>query len=102
MSRIDKHIHPSVCRYVRAGAKNFQIKLNATVQRDATGLPQVQVLSCEAAVSTLNIQIGGGVIQWIVNLFNGAIAGKLQTLIQTSACAAAQDALVKYANAKLR
>jgi hypothetical protein len=78
------------------------VQLNATIQRDATGLPQVQVLSCAAAVSTLNIQIGGGVVQWIVNLFNGAIAGKLQTLIQTGVCTAAQGALLKYANEKLR
>uniref|UniRef100_A0A914USA4 Lipid-binding serum glycoprotein C-terminal domain-containing protein n=1 Tax=Plectus sambesii TaxID=2011161 RepID=A0A914USA4_9BILA len=87
---------------VRVWAENIDIFLNASVYATKNGLPQLKVLDCAANVGSLSIDITGGVIPWIVNLFHTSIAASIRAEIHDEVCIAARGVLLNNANTALR
>ncbi len=87
---------------VNVWAENIDLYLNASVYATDKGLPQLKVLDCTASIGSLSIDITGGVIPWIVNLFHSDIAARIRAEIHDEVCIAARGVLLNNANIALR
>ncbi|CAJ0597292.1 unnamed protein product [Cylicocyclus nassatus] len=60
--------------------------------------PQIEVGECEANVGNFDLEIGGGVLPWLVNLFRADVSRAVQKTIHEQACEAAQSILLTNFN----
>lgn len=87
---------------VNVWAENVDLFLNASVYATDKGLPQLKVIDCAASIGSISIDITGGVIPWIVNLFHAQIAAQIRAEVHDEVCIAARGVLLNNANEALR
>lgn len=83
--------------WVKAFVSDIRVSLTAGVY-PLDGKPQVKIGDCTADISHLSIEIGGGVLPWLVNLFRSAISEAIRTQIHKQACTSARTILLQEAN----
>ncbi|CAJ0597296.1 unnamed protein product, partial [Cylicocyclus nassatus] len=75
------------------------IQMNASAKAIAfDDRPQIEVGACEANVGNFDLEIGGGVLPWLVNLFRADVSRAVQKTIHEKACEAAQSILLTNFN----
>ncbi|CAJ0941280.1 unnamed protein product, partial [Mesorhabditis belari] len=78
------------------------IHMNVTAIATALdGRPQVEVQSCEADITHVDVSLGGSFLPWFVNLFRGPLSIVLKKEIHAQACRTARTLLLDEANAFL-
>ncbi|CAD6187979.1 unnamed protein product [Caenorhabditis auriculariae] len=83
--------------WVQAIATDIRLNLSAKVFA-LDGKPQIDIGECTVDIVHLDVQIGGSVISWLVNLFRTPFSALLKTVIHNQACVAAQGILLEESN----
>jgi hypothetical protein len=60
--------------------------------------PQVEVYNCSVGIGEIDLEIGGGVIPWIVNLFRADLSATLRKLVNSQFCETTRSVLLDEAN----
>ncbi|KAH7731411.1 LBP / BPI / CETP familyN-terminal domain containing protein [Aphelenchoides avenae] len=60
--------------------------------------PQLEVFNCSVALGQVDLEIGGGVIPWLVNLFRSGLSATLKEVVHQQFCATARDVILVQAN----
>lgn len=64
--------------------------------------PQLNILNCTALVSQLEMNLSGGVLPWLVNLFHGPLSTAMKNLIHDQFCLSARTVILDQLNEILR
>ncbi|KAI1721146.1 bactericidal permeability-increasing protein [Ditylenchus destructor] len=80
---------------VTASDIRSELTLGAFGKRDH---PQVRIFNCSAEISQLEVQIGGGVIPWLVNLFRGSVSLAVKKAIHDQFCVTTRTAILDELN----
>ncbi|KAI6177168.1 LBP / BPI / CETP family protein [Aphelenchoides bicaudatus] len=80
-----------------------EIRSNVTITAfGKDGHPQLQVDSCGVDILNLYLSLGGGVIQWIINLFKSDLSYAVKNAINQQLCNALETVILDQANDALR
>uniref|UniRef100_A0A183BNM9 BPI2 domain-containing protein n=1 Tax=Globodera pallida TaxID=36090 RepID=A0A183BNM9_GLOPA len=63
--------------------------------------PQLRMFNCTADIGQMDVQIGGGVIPWLVNLFRAELSETLRETLHDQLCAILQNNIVSQLNTLL-
>ncbi|KAL3106360.1 hypothetical protein niasHT_013189 [Heterodera trifolii] len=63
--------------------------------------PQLRMFSCTANIGHIEVEIGGGVIPWLVNLFRAELGETLRQTLHNQLCPILQNNIVSQLNAML-
>ncbi|KAJ1372903.1 hypothetical protein KIN20_035211 [Parelaphostrongylus tenuis] len=83
--------------WVEALASDIHVNVAARVVA-ISDRPQIILGDCTADVTHFNIEIGGGVLPWLVNLFQALISMEIKKVIHNQACETARSILVDKFN----
>uniref|UniRef100_A0A914CI60 Lipopolysaccharide-binding protein n=1 Tax=Acrobeloides nanus TaxID=290746 RepID=A0A914CI60_9BILA len=86
--------------YVTATVSDIRSTLTVGVHLD-NEKPQLSIWNCTAQVEHFQMEIGGGVIPWIVNLFRGPLSEAVLNAINTQFCDTTRTVLLQQANEAL-
>ncbi|KAK0420300.1 hypothetical protein QR680_014607 [Steinernema hermaphroditum] len=77
------------------------IRVTGKWSAEYTMLFPLNVSDCVAQVMKMDIEIGGGVIPWLVNLFRGPLSTTIRRVIREQFCVTTRTVLLQEANAAL-
>ncbi|KAF8358515.1 hypothetical protein PRIPAC_93510 [Pristionchus pacificus] len=80
-----------------ATAGDLRLSLSASVST-LDGRPQFAIANCAMNIRHFDLQIGGGVVMWLMNLFRDILSYEVQILINDQACSYARDLLLNEGN----
>ncbi|EGT47831.1 hypothetical protein CAEBREN_00928 [Caenorhabditis brenneri] len=83
--------------WLNAHATGIEVNISASgYQLD--GQPQVEIGDCTVLIQNLDVEIGGSVLSWLVNLFETPFSKLVKQVINAQACTAARGILLNEAN----
>ncbi|CAI2348917.1 unnamed protein product [Caenorhabditis sp. 36 PRJEB53466] len=83
--------------WLNAYATGIQMNISASAYQ-LDGQPQVRIGDCTVDIQKLDVEIGGSVISWLVNLFETPFSKLVKQVINSQACTAARGILLDEAN----
>ncbi|KAF1763630.1 hypothetical protein GCK72_011897 [Caenorhabditis remanei] len=83
--------------WLNAYATGIQMNISAAAYQ-LDGQPQVRIGECTVQIQKLDVEIGGSVISWLVNLFETPFSKLIKKVINEQACTAARGILIDEAN----
>lgn len=83
--------------WLNAYATGIEVNISASgYQLD--GQPQIKIGDCTVRIQSLDVEIGGSVLSWLVNLFESPFSRLIKQVINAQACTAARGILLNEAN----
>lgn len=64
--------------------------------------PQLNIFNCTASVNKLEMNLSGGVVPWLVNLFHDALSNAVKKVIHKQFCVSAKTDILEELNQMLR
>ncbi|PIC40687.1 hypothetical protein B9Z55_008342 [Caenorhabditis nigoni] len=83
--------------WLNAYATGIQMNISASAYQ-LDGQPQVRIGECTVTIQKLDVEIGGSVLSWLVNLFETPFSKLVKQVINSQACTAARGILLDEAN----
>ncbi|CCD73737.2 LBP/BPI/CETP family protein [Caenorhabditis elegans] len=83
--------------WLNAYATGIQMNISAAAYQ-LDGQPQVKIGDCTVQIQKLDVEIGGSVLSWLVNLFETPFSKLVKKVINAQACSAAKGILIEEAN----
>lgn len=88
---------------VTANATDVNISLSAKFGRNATnqGKPIISAAKCAADIGKFQIEVKGGIVATVLNVFKDLVSTQLKPVIEKELCKRAREFLLKDVNARL-
>ncbi|CAI4232490.1 unnamed protein product [Auanema sp. JU1783] len=83
--------------WVKSVAVGLNVTLAASVYMEEYK-PQFHIMKCLAAIDDLTVEVGGGVVPWLINLFRTPLSSAIRSIINKQACVAAKTIFLIQAN----
>uniref|UniRef100_A0A914UV11 Lipid-binding serum glycoprotein C-terminal domain-containing protein n=1 Tax=Plectus sambesii TaxID=2011161 RepID=A0A914UV11_9BILA len=85
----------------KATANDLQLTVRVLLNTDQSR-PKVDVIDCQSNLNGVHLEIGGGIVGWIMNRLEDQIASRLTPKLQALVCERVTDFIEKDVNKKLQ